>query len=205
MTYSWYSGERGNNYTVQVEYTDRDAQGNYVVRTRSETRIRWTSVAGEIDHFFDDVLIRATKSLPEHLLSAINDWQLSHLEGFRPEFLAGFLTERYAIPLEEANAEARAFMEGYVRELCRQNIGGDHQRVHQVETHYVGTTFKHILLPIWIAAYRYRDNLYQILINGQTGQVVGERPWSWWKILRLVLLIAVSLGAVVALIRTVVK
>ena len=42
--------------------------------------------------------------------------------------------------------------------------------------------FKHILLPIWIASYRYNDKVFRFLINGQNGQVQGEAPYSWVKI-----------------------
>ena len=42
--------------------------------------------------------------------------------------------------------------------------------------------FKHVLLPIWVAAFRYRGKVYQILVNGQTGEVQGARPYSWIKI-----------------------
>ena len=42
--------------------------------------------------------------------------------------------------------------------------------------------FKHILLPIWLASYRYQDKVYRFLVNGQSGEVQGERPWSVWKI-----------------------
>jgi hypothetical protein len=44
-------------------------------------------------------------------------------------------------------------------------------------------------LPIWLANYRYRDRLFQVLVNGRNGRVAGDRPWSAWKIVRLVLLI----------------
>jgi len=54
-------------------------------------------------------------------------------------------------------------------------------------------TFKHILLPVWLAAYKYNGKTYRFVVNGQTGRVQGERPWSAIKIA-----IAVVLGAIVA-------
>ncbi len=47
---------------------------------------------------------------------------------------------------------------------------------------YEDETFKHILLPVWMAAYKYAGKSYRFLVNGQTGEVQGERPWSVWKI-----------------------
>ena len=39
-------------------------------------------------------------------------------------------------------------------------------------------TFKHVLLPVWLAAYRYRGKSFRFVVNGRTGSVEGERPWS---------------------------
>lgn len=51
-----------------------------------------------------------------------------------------------------------------------------------MNTDYADERFKHLLLPIWMAAYRYRGKSYRFIVNGQTGRVQGERPWSWPKI-----------------------
>ncbi|VAW70267.1 Primosomal protein N' (replication factor Y) -superfamily II helicase, partial [hydrothermal vent metagenome] len=67
------------------------------------------------------------------------------------------------------------------REIKR-DIGGDEQRIDSVDTRYQDASFKHILLPVWISAYRYRNKLYQILVNARTGEVQGLRPYSWIKI-----------------------
>jgi hypothetical protein len=83
-------------------------------------------------------------------------------------------------------------MDGTIRNLVIQDIGGDHQVIESLKTKHVGVTFKHILLPIWIASYRYHNDLYQIMVNARTGEVVGRRPYSVWKIVLLV--IAILLG-----------
>ncbi len=64
----------------------------------------------------------------------------------------------------------------------RQRIGGDEQQVDSVRTQYGAITFKHILLPAWMLAYRYRERTFQVLVNACTGNVDGERPYSGWKI-----------------------
>ena len=37
-------------------------------------------------------------------------------------------------------------------------------------------SFKLVLLPFWIARYRYQDKIYYILVNGQTGKVRAQMP-----------------------------
>jgi hypothetical protein len=101
------------------------------------------------------------------------------------------------VPLAEGDAQAKARMARIIEQDARRDIGGDEQRVHDIDTDYADETFKHILLPVWMAAYKYNGKSYRFLVNGQTGEVQGERPWSIWKIGFTVLLVAaLALGAV---------
>ena len=88
------------------------------------------------------------------------------------------------------------FMAVEIRLTVRRDIGGDHQRIHSLRTQYDNIRFKHILLPVWMSAYRFKDRVYRFLVNGRTGEVQGERPWSWVKItLFIVCIIAAGVGA----------
>ena len=95
--------------------------------------------------------------------------------------------------LAESFPLARATIDERIRELIRRDIGGDSQRIDSVETRYGRFTFKHVLLPAWVSAYRYRDKVYRFVINAQTGETSGEAPLSWWKIAGLVVLALVIL------------
>jgi hypothetical protein len=200
MTYTHYSGMRGDNYYEEESYTERDAQGNTVTKSRTVVKTRWYPVSGQVQHFFDDVLVCGSKSLPDHLVQSLEPWGLGDLEPFKAEFLAGLKTERYAVDLEEGLVIAKQIMEPTIDQLIRQDIGGDHQTISSKDTRYMAVTFKHCLLPVWVANYRYREKLYHILVNGRTGKVSGERPYSFWKIFGLVSLILIAIGAIIALV-----
>jgi hypothetical protein len=196
MTLTKYTGQRGEDYWDTEYYTD--AQGKQ--QTRSVRRTRWYPASGEVRHFFDDVLIRASTTLPGHLADRVEPWELRKLEPFRDEYLSGHVTERYSLSLKEGFREARAVMHDQITQLINQDIGGDHQRIDWRQTNYTGVTFKHTLLPLWVANYRYRERLFHVLVNGQSAKVAGERPWSWWKITRLVLLIIFAILLVLILV-----
>jgi DNA-directed RNA polymerase subunit RPC12/RpoP len=195
MTYTWYTGQRGDDYQVTETYTERNAQGQTETKTRTVTKTRWSSVSGQVQHFFDDVLVCGTKSLPEEYATAVQPERLEGLEEYRDDFLSGFQTERYTVGPKQGFRRAREVMDAHIRVLCDQDIGGDHQRLETVDTQHVGVSFKQVLLPVWMATYRFRDQPYRVLINGRTGVVVGDRPWSWVKIALLV-------GGILALIGT---
>ena len=178
MTYTHYTGQRGDDYWETESYTD--AQGKR--QTRQVRKTRWHYVAGEVDHFFDDVLVCASKSLPLNYVNALEPWDLGHMETFKPEFLSGFKTERYVVGLADGFGTARGIMDVEIRRLCCRDIGGDHQQLSSINTQHVGVTYKHILLPMWLAVYRYHNGTYRILVNARTGEVQGARPYSWIKI-----------------------
>ena len=196
-TRSAYTGQRGTIYYTTEQVMVRDGQG----RTRSETRqvqhIRWTPVAGRVKRFFDDVLVLASRALPAAHTEAIAPWDLSRLEPYQPEYLAGFRAESYGVSLDEGMDQARALMDRMIERDVRFDIGGDRQQVATIDTDISDVTFKHILLPVWSAAYRFRGQSYRFVVNAQTGKVSGERPWSAVKIIAAALAAALILGATI--------
>jgi len=199
MTYTYYTGQRGDNYQETETYYTTDAQGNQVAQTRTVTKTRWSPASGNVEHFFDDVLVCASHSIPDNLIQQLTPWDLPHVEPFKPEFLAGFQTERYTMGLDEGFESARGIMDGEIRMLCCRDIGGDHQQLSTVDTQHTAITFKHILQPVWLAPYRYREKLYRIVINARTGEVVGTRPYSIWKIALLIIVILAAIGAAIGI------
>lgn len=193
-TASDYAGERGDDYWTTETYTTQDSQGKSVTQTRQVKRTRWTPAAGHVEKFHDDVLVMASKSLPPRITGAVMRFDLKGLVPYQPQFVSGFQAEAYQVTLREGFPIAKQSIDEAVRALVRRDIGGDQQRIHSVSTRYSRVKFKHVLLPVWISAYRYRDKAYRFLINGQTGEVSGESPKSWWKIA------AIALGVLVLLI-----
>jgi hypothetical protein len=86
-----------------------------------------------------------------------------------------------------------------IEDDVRNDIGGDEQRVHNIDSSYSEITFKHILLPVYIGAYRFNQKIYQIMINARTGEVQGDRPYSIWKIAFLILFLLVIAGIIIYL------
>lgn len=190
-TKSSYAGQRGDDYYV-THTVMRDGKPQQV-RVR---KTRWRAAAGRVARFFDDVLVLASHSLPKAYTEALHPWDLSALEPYAPQFLAGFRAEGYQVDLKEGYKDARAQMDRIILRDVKFDIGGDHQRVHSVETTVRDVTFKHVLLPVWLAAYKYRGKTYRFVVNGQTGRVKGERPWSAVKIAFAVVVLALIAAAI---------
>lgn len=180
-TTTWYTGMRGDAYYVTRPVTVQ-RNGRMVSEMRQERRIRWSRASGTVRVAFDDVLVPASHSLPGNLVDALEPWRLDRLQPFRQEFLSGFVTETYQLGLKDGFDEAKLRMAPIIDDAIRQDIGGDEQRIDTRQPQYDKVTFKHILLPVWLSAYAYGGGTYRFIINAQTGEVSGDRPWSAWKI-----------------------
>ena len=160
-------------------------------------KIRWSNVSGRVARKFNDVLVMASQSLPRNYVRTLEPWMLADLAPYDPQFLSGFRAEGYTVQLPEGHALGIERMDEVIQQDVRRDIGGDEQRVHSVNTQHQDEKFKHVLLPIWMAAYRYHNKTYRFVVNGQTGKVQGERPWSTAKIALAVLAVLVAVGAYV--------
>lgn len=188
-TKSSYRGQRGT-----VHESTRTVRRNGKSETIRHQEVRWRAVSGRVARFFDDVLVVASTALPPKFQRGISHWDLTALEPYQPQYLAGFRAEAYTVDLESAFYEARDIIDRQILRDIRFDIGGDRQRVDHVDTHVSDVTFKHILVPVWLAAYKYRGRSFRFVVNGQTGQVSGERPWSVWKIAFAILVAAIVAG-----------
>ncbi len=179
-TFTKWSGERGDHYFETV----RKANG----QTEQVRRTRWSSAWGEFDKPFDDVLVLALEDDRRNLIQALEPWPLDKAQPFTLQFLTGFFARTYDVPLRDGFQRGKARMDDAIRMEIIRRIGGDEQRVTGQKSRYDDITFKHLLMPIWLMAYRYKEKTYRVTINAATGEVQGERPWSWIKITLFVLM-----------------
>jgi DNA-directed RNA polymerase subunit RPC12/RpoP len=193
---TYYRGERGDYYYTTETYTAVE-NGRSVQRTRQVRHTRWSPASGTVWNNFDDILILASKSLPRNYTDRLEPWDLANLVPYANEYLSGFRAESYQISLPEGFAAAQEVMAAAIQNSIRKDIGGDEQQIHSAQTQYENIKFKHILLPVWLSAYRFREKIYRILINARTGEVQGERPYSAWKIAGAVLIGLVIIGILI--------
>jgi len=190
--YADYSGQRGEYY-----YVTKTVGSGKNKRTVRERRTRWYPASGNVSGFVDDTLIKASKQRSGVIPSKVAHWNLKDLKPFDSSFLAGFVTEKYTIPLNDGHLEATKEARNIADNWARRDIGGDTQRVHSIDMKLSDETFKHILLPVYVSAYKFKGKRYNFFINGQTGTLSGKRPYSFWKIFFLVLGILLIIGTII--------
>ncbi|HKY44682.1 MAG TPA: hypothetical protein VJM50_16445 [Pyrinomonadaceae bacterium] len=181
-----YTGRRGEYYYETETYYTTDSKGNQERHTRQVRHTRWYPASGTVTAWFDDVLIPATLSLSPNRLAALDPWDLEQLKPYEPAFLSGFKAQRYQVDLAAGFARAKEVIAPVIEDDVRKDIGGDEQDIESLSTRCYDVTFKHLLLPVYAGAYRYNGKLFQIMVNGRTGEIQGDRPYSFLKIALLV-------------------
>lgn len=186
LTYTVYSGQRGEDYWTTVGSGDKK---------RRVRKTRWYPSSGDFQRFFDDVLVVGSKGLPDKYIAALEPWPLTKCLPFTQEVLAGFYARTYDVSLDVGFGRAKQRIEAALRADTERRIGGDRQRIHSLKSTFDAIKFKHLLLPVWMLAYRHQDKPYRVFVNAVTGEVQGERPYSWVKIT-----LAAVAAAIVALV-----
>jgi len=193
-TLSYYTGQRGVYYYVTETRTRTNSEGKQETYTTQVRKTRWYHASGTVTNDFDDVLIVASKSLPRKYARELEPWDLENLVSYKDDYLSGFKAESYQVDLEQGFELAKDVMDDEIRITIKRHIGGDEQRINSVKTQHNNISFKHILLPVWLSAYRYSQKIYRFLVNARTGEVQGERPWSWVKITAAIVTVAGLIG-----------
>lgn len=190
-----YTGERGEDYwTTETDSVYRN--GKRTTTTRSVRHTRWEDASGRVKYDFNDLLVMGVRSEFQTWLDALEPWDLENLEPMDPRYVAGFARQGCDVDIDEAFETAQELMDPRIRDAVERDIGGDRQSIDSTNTQYGKIRFRHLLLPVWISTWRYRDDPYTFIVNGRTGELHGDRPWSVWKILATVLGL---LGAIIAL------
>lgn len=185
QTFSTYSGEYG------IDHTRRDKDGN----THTETE--WHHTQGKYNEFIDDELVIATNKQDTYMLRGIEPFDTANNKSYKPEYIAGFVAERYSIGLKDAwktaEASIRKKLKNHVSDKIQREHRADRTRNVSLNTTFSKKTYKYLLLPIWVSNFKYNDKVYQFMINGQTGKISGKTPISIPKVVITVIAIIIAI------------
>ncbi|MCI0520993.1 MAG: hypothetical protein L0Z70_12170 [Chloroflexi bacterium] len=150
--------------------------------TRTRTVIHWRWESGQVRMTHAGLLVPGFKKLSRLLLKNIEPFDLDGLAEYAPSFLAGIRAQSYDLPLEDAWEIAREKMREDTRRACHGQASTGHVRNFSMELDFNDEGWRYILLPVYLAAYRFREAVYQVMINGQSGKIAGQRPVDWTKV-----------------------
>lgn len=128
------------------------------------------------------MIVAGTSRVSHTLLDRLQPFDLGALAAYTPDFLAGWQALGFDVVLPRAWETGKAIMRDRAKEACRKDIPSPHVRNFSMTADFADEVWRYILLPVYVAAYRFEDKVYQVMVNGQTGTVAGQKPVAWWKI-----------------------
>jgi DNA-directed RNA polymerase subunit RPC12/RpoP len=184
--FSRWSAEAGFYYYVEETYVENGQQ-----KTRRVQKTRWEPASGTHAGNYADLLVHASAGLPVKEMGHLEPYQIDgKLTVFDTDFLAGFEAEAHSLGARECWKEASDRIGAKERSACSALVPGDTQRDLRVATETSNEQARSLLLPVYLGVYEYRGRPFRIAVNGQTGLVSGAAPWSAWKIVSFVLVLA---------------
>lgn len=172
-----YSGSRGERRTR------RDRDGNV------ETYTDWYPTRGRVHDSIRQLTETANTGLDDARVRALEPWPAERAVPYTPEFVAGHLARTYDGDAAQVfEAQARPRINRIVENTVRRDIGGDEQRIHRMNPVFQSIDFVYLLMPVWLLTVTFANRPFQVFVNGVTGEVQGQRPWSAIKITVAVLL-----------------
>ena len=193
MPYWTYDAVTQSRYTARygIDREVKDKDG------KTETKTDWYQTSGSYRVDFDDVLVLGSKRYESSLLSRIEPFDTKANAAYQPQFLEGYTAERYSIGLKDgwktATEKMADAIESGIRDEVRERFHADHVDSVKADTKYSRTTYKYLLLPVWMSAFSYKNKVYRFLVNGQSGKVGGKTPVSALRVL-------LTIGAILAVI-----
>ncbi len=154
----------------------------------------WSRATGDLEHTRTDVLAQGSTGVPEALWRAIEPFPVGEATPYDPRFLEGFAAEHARLQPLQAWESVRDATEDLERAAVEDTLPiGRHRRL-SMKLSYRDVAFQQVLLPIWVAAYRYRGDAYRFLVNGATGEVQGKLPVSRLRVAAVALVVLVALA-----------
>lgn len=170
LPYFAFNAKFSTTYDGSMKYRDDD---------NSDT---WKNVSGQLEAELHHVLIPAISTETAYEASDLEHWKFDEAVACKEEVFSGFDAVRPTKELSYIKDEAHQKMDKKVEELIKKNIGGEDQQVTKKQIHYEKVTFNFLYLPVWTSSYLYKNKTYRFVIDGSTGEVKGDFPFSKTKV-----------------------
>ncbi len=185
-----------------------DIQGVYVPYRLFDVllNIDMTGLERENNRFYtydgsamlNEILIDSSPSIPDTTSSLLEPFDLSQKVAFDPIYLTGFAADAKADDDDLVDDTKSGFMRIYNKYI---NKNRPDDLICEDRTDFQIKNYEELLLPVWFLTFsekiKGKDVSYTILLNGQTGKIVGAVPFSKAKYYLLMAIMAVIATAVV--------
>jgi len=179
------SGVQGS-VTYNATKTRRwsDAKYDYV-----ETSYYEVDVDGEMH--FSNVPADGSKRLDDQMMDSLEPFDYSKMIDFEPGYLSGHMAERFDVSADANLKRTKKRMWNSAEAQLRSSVNGYSSVTKKSSSlNQFDRDVRYALFPVYVFSIQYEDKKYDYAVNGQTGKIVGELPfskkvyriWKWSRI-----------------------
>lgn len=166
---------------------DFQAEGTKVRTWRSGdmqyTETSYYNIVRNMSVDFRKIPVDASVSMPDEVMDLLEPYGYDKLEPFNPEYMSGFMGEKYNMESELVESRAKQKMTEDVEQMLKGTYSGYASvRTQHKNITEMGNAVNYGLLPVWKYIYTYKEKEYPFYVNGQTGKIVGTAPISSSKV-----------------------
>lgn len=149
---------------------------------KTRTVIDWKWRSGQVHLPINDHLVPGTAKVSQIILHKVTPFDLHGLVEYDPSYLAGWQAKTYDMPLQQAWEIGKEEMREQAKHACYDDTGSSHVRNMRMTADFADERWRYILLPVYLASYHFDGRTFQVMVNGQTGKVAGQKPIAWLRI-----------------------
>jgi len=167
-------------WIVNAEYTEADYLKGEVKQGKHSVT-KYYSRAGEVR--FRNIPIDGSNILNDDVSRKLEPFYLEDARSFDEDYLNGFYSNTSDLNYFDLRASTAyrchtMFEEEVVKTVKARNV----KIVDSVYHVDIQDDPVYMMMPVWFFTFKYADKPYTVLVNGQTGKVVGTMPWQKKKI-----------------------
>ena len=128
---------------------------------------------------FNSVPADCSRKMDDALMESLEPYNQEEAVKFQAAYLAGYLADRYDVPVEECRTRAEERIRNSVDGIFRKTVSGyDKVQANRTTIDVKKATYKYVLYPVWLLSTTWNNKNYLFAMNGQTGKMVGDLPFD---------------------------
>ncbi len=168
-----YSGRAYGDMSARGTRSYSQRSGREEITTTETYRLHRT---GDVN--FDRIPVDGSTKMPDAHMDSIEPFNYGELKPFSKAYLPGFMAEKYDVDANHASERSESRLRASVIEALEESCRGygavtiDGSPSVRMDV----TNVEYAMLPVWMLATRWRDQVFLFAMNGQTGQLIGDLP-----------------------------
>lgn len=185
-----FNGEAEGNARFKATTSTSHVRGEYRITDTAHFQVYR---AGKIA--FENVPVDASTKMPDEHMDSIEPYDYSEMRPFSSAYLPGFLADKYDVSAEDSQERADTRCAGTLEAALSKSVVGYQTCTTESKNIQLNRgKVQYALLPVWLLNTKWEGKDYLFAINGQTGKLAGDLPYSKKKYWTLFAAIAATLS-----------